>query len=245
METPEKKVQNEKNVQNASAWKDVFDVLTLENSTISQDLKVFREKRKEKMKGIGYEEKNQIIKMADKIPVSIYERPDWTKIIKIEVLWKSYKLCFPSIGKNTDWYVWKKKQPISFKETEEIDKTAISWDDPKWWLDKKLAEYLEDFNDEWFKIPNLDDIHFLLNDLWKEAWLCHRTDQIAMLMYLTGMEWEYYLTNWKKFLNETVWNWEKYTKLFRYKLNYNESVRMITDVETLVDHAQFIMMSCE
>ena len=36
----------------------------------------------------------------------------------------------------------------------------------------------------------------MLDELWKEAWITKENEKIAMLSYLTGMNWDYWLSMW-------------------------------------------------
>ena len=70
------------------------------------------------------------------------------------------------------------------------------WDNPKDWDNKKLAKFVMRNQKDWMDIPTIEDIKDLLHKLWDLAWLDEESDKIAMFMYLTGIEWRYYLSMW-------------------------------------------------
>ena len=70
------------------------------------------------------------------------------------------------------------------------------WDNPKDWDNKKLAKFVMRNQKDWMDIPTIEDIKDLLHKLWDLAWLDEESDKIAVFMYLTGIEWRYYLSMW-------------------------------------------------
>ena len=108
-------------------------------------------------------------------------------------------------------------------------------------LDNNLDKYVKEKEKEWLNIATLEDMQELLRELWEEAdldnessleyWWCDaRSNQIAMLMYLTGMDWDYWL--------------EEYEHKFHFLVCSRDS-RYILIGETENDAANLCMMSCE
>ena len=70
------------------------------------------------------------------------------------------------------------------------------WDNVNEWKNEKLKEYVKKKEREWLHIPKIEEMKDLLGELWKQSDLTDQKDQIAMLMYLTGIYWDYWLSMW-------------------------------------------------
>ena len=70
----------------------------------------------------------------------------------------------------------------------------MRWDNVDDWENKKLADYVKEKQKEWLHIPSENEMKKLLAELGKQINSDELSDQIAMLMYLTGMAWRYWLS---------------------------------------------------
>ena len=68
----------------------------------------------------------------------------------------------------------------------------MKWDDIGKWKCVGAREFVNKYSD--MHLTGFEEIIALLTDLWKEASLTDESDKIAMLMYLTWMDWFYRLT---------------------------------------------------
>lgn len=164
-----------------------------ENSEIPQDLKDFREAWEERI--IGSKEK--IIKTAENIPVKVETESDGSRLIEFKLWNKTYKILDPKLKTHSDDEY---KCNSNYDSINHIDDTMslrwMRWDDVEKWENKKLKEYVKEKQWEWLHIAKIEEMRDLLNELWKEANLKDESDKIAMLMYLTWMDWWYRLSMW-------------------------------------------------
>ena len=79
------------------------------------------------------------------------------------------------------------------------------WDNTEWWKNQKLKEYVKIKETEWLHIAKLREIEKLLDILGNMANINNEQDKIAMLMYLTWIDWTYWLSEWKLFKDS---DWE-------------------------------------
>lgn len=70
----------------------------------------------------------------------------------------------------------------------------MMWDNVDYWGNKPLANYVKEKQREWLHIPSGEEMKELLAELGKGINLSE-SGQVAMLMYLTGMDWSYRLSS--------------------------------------------------
>lgn len=165
-----------------------------EEIEIPQKLKDFREKWK---KNIDLDEdiKEKIIDAVNKIQKWAREEPDWSIWVKFELWWKAYKTLDVNVAKHSDEeylasykYKWQKKN--------EVKLWWMIWDKTSNRKNKKLKEYVQAKEREWFVIKKIEEMKKLLDKLWAAAGLKDESDKIAMWMYLTWNYWYYWCTMW-------------------------------------------------
>lgn len=167
-------------------------------------LKKSRAEWKEKISGISNESKKNIIKASKKIPLKLTIENNWNRLIEFKLWDKSYKIYDFDLwlGKNmasSDWYDEEAAWYWSWTNTakKNIPSDPI-WSENYWEL--KAEEAIRKNEKNWRKNPMKDGISELLKNLWNKAWLTKESDQFWMLMYLTWMKWDYYLSNSAMFL---------------------------------------------
>ena len=146
------------------------------------------------------ETKDKIIEAVDKISsepwFDIKEGLDGDRLIEFELNGKKYKLLDVNIlahaedqyRRTIEYYGWGKK--------EEEEKLWMAWHNLDEWNDGLLKEYVLQKQEERFRIPKIEEMKKFLWKLGKKAGLEKLSDQIAMLMYLTGMYWTFWLDSW-------------------------------------------------
>ena len=113
----------------------------------------------------------------------------------------------------------------------------MMWDNVDEWRNKKLKEYVKEKQREWLHIPKIEEMEGLLSELWGEADLSFKQDQIAMLMYLSGMAWWYWLSMWAD-----KRSWSEDTRSRITCSNKYREISWINDTDTI--SANLLMMSC-
>ena len=171
---------------------------TWEVLDIPEELKEYREKWKEKIKNISDESKEKIIKAAENIEVKVNVDSDWSRLIEFKLRGKTCKILDPRLEDHTDDEY---RTPVNYSSITEIDRDYVKlwwmeWDNVDEWENEKLKAYVKKKESEWLHIPKIEEMKTLLRELWKQANLSEAKDQIAMLMYLTWMEWDYWLSMW-------------------------------------------------
>lgn len=169
----------------------------LENPEIPDDLKNYRKAWENAMFSISEENKEKIIKTVDKISVKIDEDLDGSRLVEFKLGDKMYKILDPKLENHTDGEY---RHRVSYNSITEVNRDAVKfnwmrWDNVDDWENQKLKEYVKEKQGEWLHIPEIWEMWDLLEELWKKAGLDSRGDQIAMLMYLSGMDWTYWLGN--------------------------------------------------
>lgn len=176
---------------------------------IPQELKDYRKAWKERI-NLSDAKKEEIIKAVEQIPVNVEIDGDWSKLIEFKLWGKLYKILNPKLDKYTDgkyrynyWYLYGDwKSGTDTIERIDTDYVILWWmwrDDADIWNNQKLKEYVKQKEWEWLYIPKIEEMKDLLMKLWEKVGMSgqNRVDeQIAMLMYLTGMNWWYWLTMW-------------------------------------------------
>ena len=171
----------------------------VENSwEVQQSLQSFRKAWQEKIYHISDDSKESIVKAAEKIPVNVETESDGSRLIKFKLWWKTWKILDPKLDSHTDDGY---KSTGSYESINKITRNEVKlwwmmWDDVSKWENKKLAKYVQEKQREWLHIAKIEDMKNLLWELGKQANLSSEADQIAMLMYLTWMDWVYWLSMW-------------------------------------------------
>lgn len=142
-----------------------------------------REKWKQTIRNIDSQSKEKIIQAAKKIPLKYVEYKDKTKSVEFKLWNKTYKIMEPNLENHSDskYYV---------KGVDGVDEEWMKWNVNEW-KNGKLSEYVKQKWKEWLRIPTIEEINNLLWELWKFTWLDNEKDEMAMLMYLTGLGWQY------------------------------------------------------
>ena len=160
---------------------------------IPQELSDYRKKWKEKDVRIWSETKEKIIKASENIPVKIETDSDGSRLIELKIWWKKWKILDPKLKRHSDeayfdsyWYVR--------AQDEEVKMWWMMWDDVEKWENQKLKEYVQQKQQEWLDISSENEIKKLFEGLGKEIDSDDLSDEIAMFMYLTGMNWLYRLS---------------------------------------------------
>ena len=154
-------------------------------------LKLYREELVKHMRGIDIVAKRKIIQAANNIPLTI-EKKDG-RLVEFKLWKRNYKLL--DVSANVVRGVW----------CEDIKIWWIMWDDVNNWENKELKEYVKKRQGKWLHVPKVEEMKELMNALWEEADLQDESDQIAMLMYLTGMYWHYWLSMWSASRSDPEW----------------------------------------
>ena len=165
-----------------------------ETLDIPQELRYFRELWKEKFM-IDDETKEKIVKATEKIPINIETDKDWSKLIEFKLWSKTYRILDPKLESHTDDEYRKHVNQDSITKINQ-DYVKLWWmnrSNIHYWQNKKLKEYIMWKEEKWLHIANLEDLEKLLNDLILFANIGGKKNGIAMLMYLTGMDWWYWL----------------------------------------------------
>ncbi len=68
------------------------------------------------------------------------------------------------------------------------------WDNVDEWENQKLKEYVKRKQSEWLHLATEKEMKTLFQELWKYLNLRDEADKIAAFMYLTGMDWWYFLS---------------------------------------------------
>ena len=167
----------------------------LESGEIPQDLKDFREAWEEKISGDGSKEK--IIKAAKNIPVKVETESDGSRLIEFELWNKRYKILDPKLKTHSDDEYFANSEFLFIrKKNEWVELWWMRWDDVTKWKNKKLANYVKQKEKQWLHIPKIEEMKAILTEIWESAGLDGESDQMAMLMYLTWMDWWYWLSMW-------------------------------------------------
>lgn len=207
----------------------------LEEGEIPQELKDFREAWKERIIGIDNKSKEKIIKAAEKIPVKVETESDGSRLIEFKLWWKRWKILDPKLNSHSDDEY---KYSLNRDSIKHIDDTVklwwMRWDDVEEWNNEKLKEYVKEKQWEWLHIAKIEEMRDFLAELWEKADLDGLDDQIAMLMYLTGMDWRYWLSMWD---DKKSWSQVSRSELYcddfdryfhyGYRVNYDASLCMI------------------
>ena len=164
---------------------------------VPQELKDYRRARWQKI-WLDAEIKEKIVKAAEKIPLNVEQDSDWSRLIEFKLGNKRYKILDPMLGNHTDDEF---RHHRDYRSIKHVNKDAVKlkwmwWDKIYRWKNQKLKEYVKQKKKEWLHIVKIEEIKNLVVELCKEAKLENKKHGIAMLMYLTGMDWWYWLSMW-------------------------------------------------
>lgn len=161
-------------------------------------LSEYRSLWKQKIRWVSPETKEKIIKAAENIKCEVKTLENWARDIHLQ-FWKHwwtnlYFTEYPLNSSNVLWkYAKKGANPITWWYSTNVNLAWIEWPNPDDWEDYKIKEYLNYEN----KIPTIEWIRSVFNILWNFVGLHEEREQIALMMYLTGMEWIYWLWEWE------------------------------------------------
>ena len=188
---------------------------------IPPELKDFRKKWEEEI-NISDESKEKIIKAVERIKPSIRKRVDWSMQIEMSLWWKKCKILDINIDAHSD-DEYKNEEPYKWITKKTVNLWWMRGNNIKKWKNKKLAKYVEEQSGKWFQMPSENLYKQILKKLWEEAGLSKESDQIAMLMYLTGMYWCYRWTMNNKDSRSSLICLTDYRWLTYYNINYSYS----------------------
>ena len=131
--------------------------------------------------------KQKIIKSSENIPVKIEDNRDWSRMITIQLSWKIYQiLLVQSTYSNSD---------DEYNDDEwGFDEEWMKWDNIDWWENGKLKRYVKKKMKDWLYVPTRGELKDMLKELWRQAGFDRIDAEIAMLMYLTGMDGDYFIS---------------------------------------------------
>lgn len=159
-------------------------------------LRLFREIWEEKIGHISDESKAKIINTIKQIPLPHIEKDsDGSRLIEFKLWDKTRKILDPKLKTHSDdaYFVDDNYRFITDRD-EWVELWWMLWEDVEKWENKELKKYVKEKQLEWLHIAKIEEIEELLKELWKLAGLDDIKDEIAMLMYLTGMDWRYSLS---------------------------------------------------
>ena len=161
---------------------------------VPEEIKDFRKKWEWRI-DLDEEKKNKIIEATNRIAPKIKIEPDWSRRIEMKIWRKEYKILDVNIETHTD-----DKYGISYSYSwtnkDEVMLWWMRWDNVDNWKNQKLKEYVKEKQREKFHIPKIEEVNSILNELWEEVGIIKERDKIAMLIYLTGMYGDYWLSMW-------------------------------------------------
>lgn len=175
----------------------------VEDSEIPQELKDYRKAWKEKMYNSSSMDhvsdviKERIVTAAEKIKVKINRESDGSRLIEFKLRWKEWKILDPKLKTHSENEYKSNHNYDSITHVDDLVKLWwMWWDNVEQWKNKKLAEYVKEKQWEWLHVAKVEEIKQILSELWEKSYLYYQEDQIAMLMYLTWMDWQYRLSMW-------------------------------------------------
>lgn len=200
---------------------------------IPQELKDYREAWKNKKRFIDNEAKEKIIKVVDKIPVKVEIDSDGSRLVEFKLWNKTYKILDPRLKIHSDDEYFRDAEYIFItKRNEWVELSWMWWDDVDAWENQKLKKYVKEKQRKWLYIPKIEEMENILAELWEVAELDKESDQIAMLMYLTWMDWDYWLSM-------------EWFRDSRFSLMCRDNNCWFSCEEFDDDYANLCMISCE
>ena len=138
-----------------------------------------------------------ITKAAEDIPVKIEIESDWSRLVEFKLWDKTYKILDPKLKTHSDpEYFDNTEYSFIGKRDEWVELWWMMWDVVDDWENQKLKEFVKQKKREWLHIPRIEEMEKLLKELWHFADLRDEEEEIAMLMYLTGLDWDFWLSMW-------------------------------------------------
>ena len=169
-----------------------------ENVEPPKKLRYYREEWKEKCKCFRSDKNAQdkIIQASENISVKVNVDNDGGRLITLQLKNKTYKILDPGLGKimNYNEYLLSKNEIWGDKKYDDVLNRMRG--DVDEWQTGGLKNYVKQKQIEWFHIPSKKEISSLLSELWDIANISSEDDQIVMLMYLTGLYWDYLLDDY-------------------------------------------------
>jgi hypothetical protein len=148
------------------------------------------------MKNLTNENKEKMLEALENIPHKIEIDNEWSITTTIKLWNKTYKILNPKLENHTDNEYYIKEFSINRLIEGEVQLWWMWWDNTDNWKNKELAKYVKEQNIRWFHIPKIEEMKTLLEDLGETVGLSKKEDQLAMLMFLTWMNWTYFLSMW-------------------------------------------------
>jgi hypothetical protein len=195
------------------------------SETLPDRLSEYRSLWEQEIRWVSPENKEKIIKAWENIKCEVRTLDSWARDIHLR-FWKYgwTDIWFTEYPLNSSnvlgEYLQKEANPITWWYSDNINLAWIEWPNPDYWEDYKVKKYLGN-ND----IPTIEWVRSVLNILGNFVGLHEERDQIALIMYLTGMEWTYWLWEWEV---EDLFSSEKYT-WYRAFIVCNPEVRGFGD----------------
>ena len=177
-------------VINLSQWFGYMGEFTqLESEEV---LKSYQDEWGEKIEWISDECKEKIIKASKKIKVKVYLDNDGSRLIVMKLNNKIIKILDPNLENHSDDDCWCDNEGSYLVDIYSMVGYVDSWDN---W---KLKEYVNKIENDiiWLHIPGIEEIREVLFEISSIAWLDwdkYWNESIAMLMYLTGLSWKYWV----------------------------------------------------
>ena len=170
----------------------------LKTLEVPQNLKDFREAWEERINNIYNASKEKIIKAVENIPVKVETESDGSRLIEFKLWNTTYKILDPRLENYTDDNYGSSPDydSITHINHDYVRLWWMMWDDVENWENKKLKEYVKEKQWEWLHIAKIEEMKAILAGLGEKAELDSEEDQIAMLMYLSWMDWWYRLSMW-------------------------------------------------
>lgn len=169
-----------------------------ENVEPPKKLRYYREEWKEKCKSFRSDKNAQdkIMQASENISVKVNVDNDGGRLITLQLKNKTYKILDPGLGKiqkYNEYLLSKNELSGDKKYDEQLIRMCGDVDE---WADWDVKKYVKQKQIEWFHIPSKKEINGLLSELWDIANINSEDDQIVMLMYLTGLYWDYLLDDY-------------------------------------------------
>lgn len=168
---------------------------------IPQELKAYREAWEQ---FFDWDMKDKIITAANKIRVKVEKDSDGSRLVEFKLWDKKYKILDPILENHTD-DIYRQHGDYSVITKINRDEVLPWWmvgNDINNWKNQKLKSYVKKKQSQWLHIPTREEMNQLLNELWKKTWLTEYDHQSALLMYLTGMDWFYWIDS-----DESIRSW--------------------------------------
>lgn len=160
---------------------------------LPERLSEYRSLREQRIRWVSPESKEKIKNAAENIKCEVEMYDNWARRVHLK-FWKHWctDLYFTEYLLDPEKVLWdyseNEPNPITWGESINVNLAWIEWPDPDNWEDYKVRNYYQRRT-----MPTNEWMRSVLNILWNYAGLHEERDQIALMMYLTGMEWKYWL----------------------------------------------------